>query len=283
MRNPSVHITESDLVEVLNRIKGIEEVKYNSNKLAAHILRLSKGRSATNRALKISQERIERRVNKILKSSIGDALLFSNLLNMVRQTKFKHRGIVKIDEGHKDWPLLKELSEIALDFCKAFNLSKKEGFTQFISIGISKMNKYNLARLKSMADSIIPTYEAYLKIQSDPNGAITDKAYKTYVQIIISKTGIQYDYSTMWEKFVCFVDAAAIIKELGCKPEDYIKAQFHGLEWTKGIPDPIQLIGDKAKERFMKYAFEFEIKLNAPENKVKVDWKKIKKYGKDSD
>lgn len=283
-RNPSIHVIEADLVVILDRIKHINQWKFDSNKLAKEVLRLSKGRSATNRSISISQQRVEKKVNKILKSDMGDAMLFSNLLTLIRRSVLKHKSFASIGEDHRDWVIIKELASHAFNFCKAYKLEKKEGFTKFITLGLNKMNKYNLIKLKGVAESIDQAYEAELNIQKDPNKELTERAHKIYMQTIIDKTGdMGYDYKNLPEKYVYFCEAVEVALKMGCEIEDYIKAQFHGLEWTKGIPDPVQLIGDKARERFIKYAYEFDIQTKKAKKEIPIiDWKKIKRHGKHS-
>lgn len=285
MREPSIHIKEKDLVVILDRIKDMEQLDFNSKKLAKNILTLSKGKSATNRNITISQERFEKKVNKMLRSNSGDAMLFSNTLNMVRMTVLKHRGFVKLNEDHKDWGLIKELAGIALNFCNDFNIPKKSGFKTFITLCLSKMRQYNLQRMKAISENIGSSYDCFLRIENDRHKDKTSEAHKIYMQLIIDKTGdMSFDYRNDPEKYIYFIDVVDECNRIGCDVKDYILSQFHGLEWTKGVPDPLQLVGPKAKERFLKYAYEFEVKIGKAKKEMpKINWAKIKKYGGDTD
>ena len=58
-------------------------------------------------------------------------------------------------------------------------------------------------------------------------------------------------------------------------PSIYIKAQFASFEWRDGVPDPIQMVGDKALERLNKYLYQNNIQVK--KNGKKVNWDKILK------
>lgn len=58
--------------------------------------------------------------------------------------------------------------------------------------------------------------------------------------------------------FTHFLKAARIVLEEKGNAEDYIKAQFEGLKWTKHFPMPAQLATANARLRYMKYRMEKE-------------------------
>lgn len=56
--------------------------------------------------------------------------------------------------------------------------------------------------------------------------------------------------------FTHFLKAARIVIEEDGNHEDYLKAQFEGLKWTKHFPMPSQLATANARLRYMKYQME---------------------------
>ena len=69
--------------------------------------------------------------------------------------------------------------------------------------------------------------------------------------------------------------AREIADEFGVSYSDYIKAQFQAFEWRSSIPEPIQMTGDKARDRVIKWAFESNVNLKKNTEK-KIDFLKIK-------
>jgi hypothetical protein len=306
MRKPSLHITEELLAKVLEDLfggdtfhsirdlrtkkviilgkleieinKGDNESKLlNSKKLARSILTLGKRYTPTNRKLFLNNTKTEKKASKIVASDSKDALLFSNLLTMLRK-QMKHRGVMVIDMGSKDWPQIKTITALASDFCEEFELDKKPGFTEYIKLAINKMGKWGLNKFPYLHEAICIDYQAIQKIRKDPKPGATKRLFEIYDTEVYSKTGIREDLEKNPQKYQYFVDARQLADSLGITYEIYIKAQFEGLAWANGIPEPTQLVGDKATNRLNKYLYQNKIKVASKEEPTKkVNWDKIKK------
>lgn len=247
-REPSIHITYSKFMEIGKRI-GIKEDDLKE------LFRTSAPFSINSRTVTVSTKMIEKKVKGMLEASRSDTDLFSQLIYYRRKSR-KHRGISMMKPGHRDWKTLKEITAYALDFCMEFELDRRKGFIEFIDIGLNKMNKFGINKFLGMYESICETYEAMQEIQADDNPEATKAMYLYYTREIAEKTGIFEKYEERPEQYVWFVRARKQSDELKINPNIYIKAQFAGLDFAKGIPRPVQLVGAKATERISRYAYE---------------------------
>lgn len=273
-RQPSIHIIEKDIALVLQKLFESNNIvtKLNYTKLARQFCSISRPYSIVNRTVNISNDRIEKKALKLLSSSRLDSDIFANLLYHYRKS-LKHRGITPIRPGSKEWDSLKFITSQAISFCNDFNLEKKEGFMTYIKLGLQKMKKYSLYKFNNLHEGICNTYEAMKELQLDEDPTTTLALYKYYTGYIARKTGVVNDYEKNLEKYVCFKRVREESEKLGVSGYDYIKAQFYGLDFTGGIPDPLQLVGEKAIERLNKFLFKF----GNTQNKMGLDLDKIKR------
>ena len=268
-RDPSIHIKKSDLLRILLNC-GVSE----PSKLCNSILSQAKSYTISSRSIQVNNDFQQRKAKKILASSTDDSVLFSRILYRYR-VKLKHRNIPEIKKGSNEWLSIKEVTKQANDFCDNFKLDKKNGYTIYLEIAFSKMNKFALFKMLNMYQGICDTYEALQLIKEDPHSrAETDQAHKAYNKMIFDKTGLAYDYKNMPEKYKYFVLVGGICFDLNISPTDYIQAQFDGFAWRDTVPDPAQLVGDKAKQRLTSYLFKNNIKVKASRQKT-VNWSKI--------
>jgi hypothetical protein len=274
-REPSINITESNLILVIQKIFTKEAMsEFEIKKLVIHILCLAKPFSITNRKILLDNNHLEKRITKLNASNRNDADLFANLLLNIRR-KLKHRGIQQVKPNTKDWLLIKDITGYANDFCNEWNLDKREGYLEYINIALSKMNKFSLIKFPNMVQSISQTYEAKQFLFNDNSPEETLSIHNLYQRIITEKTGLPSDYTKNPDKYLYFLKVKQIAENIGIKPSIYIKAQFASFEWRDGVPDPIQLVGDKAIERLNKYLYENNIKIN--KSNKKVNWSRILK------
>lgn len=253
-RDPSIHIRESKLIEILSEL-GIKD-----EDLVKQLLYKAKKCSSYSRSITVSNDKLQKSAKRVLIAEVADVMLMAKMIHMVRK-QLKHRGIQIIRENSRDWGMVREITSAAVNFAVDFNLPKNEAFKQYIYLGLKKMNKFSLNKFLSMHACICETYEANLLIAKDKSKNLTDQAYATYNEIVTRNTGTAiFNYREMPDKFVFFIKAKEVAEEYGVTPRTYIEAQFYGLGWKNGIPDPVQLIGDKAIERLQKYVFEKGIK-----------------------
>ena len=275
MRDPSIHITESNLARILGEL-GLP----NHKELSKRIMKKSKLYPLNNRKISISTKKMGTKVGRVLSSNNSDAELFSNLLLHYRR-KLKHRGISQIKQNSRDWLTIKEIVSNANEFCEEFEMDKREGYIKYITIGSSKMAKFMLNKFTNMGSSIIETYHSMVELESDDKPKETESIYDYYVNRILSKTGIPIDYKDKPDKYIHFYKARLLAKKLGVDSITYIKAQFYALEWRSGYPEPIQLVGDKAIQHLNKYLFENNISVNKSKEGKKINWDKIKSLSSD--
>jgi hypothetical protein len=276
MRNPSINITESNLILVLEKVlvKNVHKA-FDIEKLAKRILCLSKPYSITNRKILLDNNHLEKKITKLNASNRNDADLFANLLLNTRR-KLRHRGIQQIKPNTKDWLLIKDITGQANQFCEEFDLEKRSGYLEYIETALSKMNKFSLIKFPNMLSGIIECYAAKAELLNDPTPSTTEAIHNLYQRMITEKTGLPTDYTKNPEKYLYFLKVKELSEKIGIKPSIYIKAQFASFEWRDGIPDPIQLVGDKALERLNKYLYSNNIQVKNRNNK-KVNWDKILK------
>lgn len=274
-RDPSIHIKESELRKILNEGLG-KGVSIN----VEGILKKARKKSCNNRSVSITNDKLDKKVTKILKSRADDVHVFNNILFMVRK-RAKHFGFRKVEENSRDWGLLKEITSLALDFTNEFHLDRKKGFTAYCDIALSKMNKFSYPKLKSMFESICQIYFNKQEIENDDTPHLTKSIHDFYVKMIVQRTGNPIDYYSQPESYYHFITVKNLVKEKKIKYEDYIRAQFAGLDYMNGVPHPAQLVGDKANERLSRYLYESGKKVNQVEKSERANALKNLRRGKD--
>jgi hypothetical protein len=277
-RNPSLHIKKSDLILVLKKLLSSNSTQsVYCKELADQILRLGKPYSITTRSISITNDRLEKKAKQITSSSRLDADLFSNLLFMLRK-KNRHRGITQYKPGCKDWEVIKELAEIGNQFANDFGIeNKKEAYTTFIRLTLGKMNQFNLHKFKTLYQVVSEEYGATGELaEMDKTPGKTQEVLDYYNKIILGKTGMDpFDYSKTPDKYLFFFKVKEICESKNIPIRTYIDAQFEGLAFANGIPQPGQLVGPKAEERLIKYMYENNVKVKNTAITT-VDWDKIK-------
>lgn len=269
-REQSIHITKDRLLEIVDSLMREQKhgVSYSSEMFVNKLFILAKPYSISTRNISVSNDRLEKKVKRIINSSRVDADLFAQLIYAIRK-KMKHRGISLIKPGSKDWDLVKEITASALNFCEEFDLRRREGFIQYIEIGINKMIKFNLNKFPNMVETISETYSAIQEINSDSNPEATQEMYDFYIGYIADYTGIFENLKELPDKYVWFVRARKAAEKINVPGIAYIKAQFAGLDFAKGIPHPTQLVGIKAIDRVNRYSYKRKFKTDYNENGIK--------------
>lgn len=283
MRDPSIHITESELANILSKIweaptsveKGWEK------EMAKKIVRLAKGKALNSRSITLSSELVEKKINKQLRAKTGDTKLMAEIIYLMRYRK-GHRGIAKIKEGSAEYTKLKGLVEVAIQFCNDFGLDKKPGFTKYLDIGFKRISSSlnYIVKLINMSESISEIYQAEEIINNDTNKAETERIVEYYSTRILKETGMSPLIYQDTKKLVKFVEVRELTDKLDVPYKIYIDAQFQGLEWTDSYPEPNQLVGDKAIERLNKYMFENKLKVDKKDKGVNDISSKLKRLGK---
>ena len=281
LRKASLHILEENLVKVLQEV-----VKENDDlsslslaDLAKTICRKGKKYALLTRKILEDSPKAAPQLAKTALSVRKDALAFSHTLSMCRR-KAKHRGIGIIKEGSRDWLLIKEITYLANQFCEDFGINSKEtGYVIYINIALEKMQKFGLPKFNSMHESICRTYEAQVDIKHDNDSEGTKRICDAYNRLLSDYSAYPQNWHKHPEKYMNFIRVREICRKEKIEPKEYLTAQFVGLQWANTVPDPLQLIGDKALERWFKYAVKNKIKTPEPKA-MEIDFSKILSNGK---
>ena len=256
-RDPSLHVKLSDLITILGKVlpEGVDVKGF-----ALALLKHGRPYSLNTRIISVTTERLENKVNKILMSPTKDADLMARVIYAVR-VGLHHKGVRQIKPASREWGIVKELASLANNFCLDFDKGKKDGYTVYIKLAIAKMKAFNLNRISSMHEAICRTYEALLEIKDDPDPALSESIHQYYRVKVAKKTGIINNFKDEPDKYVYFVRVAALVKSLTVKYQYFIDAQFDAMEYRNSMPEPPQLIGQKAKERLNKWLYEKGIRV----------------------
>jgi len=257
MRDPSIHVKLSDLEWAFDNVAvdGSE----STYEYCAMIMRLIKHKSCSNRGIRVDNKKMEEKATKVASATISDTDLFANLLLNTRR-QLKHRGIQQIKPSSKDWLILKEVVELANEFCNAFELEKREGYIKYITIGLGKMRNFNLSTLKSLAGYINSCFECTYELMKDEHRSETEEAYHVYNTKVLERTGISMGLENDPTKMIHFKRVAETCRKLRVSVKIYIRAQFAGLEYKEGLPEPGQLTNERAIQRLNKYLYEKNLK-----------------------
>lgn len=252
--------------------------KFSFEEMANRILIRGKQYSCSFRSIYSSNNKVEKKVEKLKLESRSHAGIFAQALTLLRRKK-KHRGVKLISPGDKDWLALKEVCKDATEFSNEFGIQIKMGYRIYVEIALEMMNGFSLHKFKNLHASIISKYEAIQEIQNDRYPKVTQEAHNLFIRIVSEKIGYAQGYTDNPDKYRYFVQVAKTAKEINIPVETYIRAQFHAFDWRSAIPEPTQLAGQKAKERVMKYCFEHNIQIK--KESKKIDFSQIKKaHGK---
>lgn len=263
-RNPSLHITEKALIDLINHAIDqnlIKQGAWNSKQLAEYFLLKGKKIQLTRRSI-LENKKESAKISRVGSSKLGDAELFNRTLSMVR-TKLKHRGFKKIFQNDRDWQFIKESTHLANEFHDEFSESfnnKEEAYINYITLFFEMLEGgFSVRRIPAYHERITERYSAALFILSS---GVVDEAtemHEAYQTKIYEKTGNNWDYTNRPEEFVNFIKAVAIAKEVGLSTKNYVKAQFDSLDWASAIPYPKQLSNLKAKEKAIRWMSENNI------------------------
>lgn len=284
VRKPSIHITENQLAVILRDIfEDLPIANKGFNELAREIARRAKSKTLVNRSVSISNDKLERKIKTVLKASDSDTDMLANLIYHMRRRKTKLYTTKKIDKDSKDYPHLKELAKICIDFCNTFGFEKRKGFINYLEIAVPKisssMNYIN--KLVNLAEKVYQIQEAKILISEDDDKEFTQKIHDTYIKLIGDISGIYNKKDSDPTQYVKFIEVKEAIKDSQVSIGTYLEAQFARLSWTDSFPEPNQLVGDNAISRLNKYLYENKIKKGkgeqAPSKELKNALLDIKK------
>lgn len=240
-RDPSIHIKLSTLKKILSEYEEGDDI-------AMEILKRGKSRAVPHRGLIDFKHKS---TPKIVSSANEDAYLFSEVLINFRKS-LKHRGLDKVIPGHRDWLTVKSLTELANRFAEEFDLPKRQAYIEFLRVASGKMQRFVLNKISGMFESICNTYEAVEEINLDNSKDNTIELVNYYKASLLETTGFCPDYTLLPDKYVYFVRAKKLADKLNVTYKLFIKAQFDQM-YDERIPDPVQLVGEKAVLRVQNF------------------------------
>lgn len=259
MRQPSIHITESDLKDILTELMPTT-TPGRIDWLSEKILKKAKNKSLTNRTIvTLKNENNKKRVEKVTSATDHDTMMMGKAINNNR-IKLKHKGVRPFRESSREWTVLKELTSLVLQFSNDFDLEKDEGMNIFSKISLrhlSKSSKSNIiGKMINSFDLVVNLYEGIQEMENDKDPVLTEKLFNKYRISILKYSGLRTVELDKDELLPYFYRMKQIAERLGVTPFTYMDAQFDQLQWTGTYPSPEQLINEKSKERLYKYRYE---------------------------
>lgn len=225
MRDPSIHIRRSDLINVFRRLEmDVDKVDL--------IFKLTKHKRVKNRFLT---------AEKIYTDNTGK---FVNILHTMRM-QHNHRGIVQIKKGDKNWKVCSGIASKVEDFSIEFGLTFEDAARMTIEQGLkSKIFRLNALNPEKIRDKV------YIEKSGMRKQAV--KALDIYLELV-GLEGYKKNFLApeILINFVFLVEQTEDVRE-------WIKAQIEGLKWTNSIPEPYQLHGEKAFLRYAKTRHEIK-------------------------
>ena len=262
----SIHLKEKDFKKLLLK-HFFPEFNSDDNPISIDekefdkTLRLfmyeAKKLSPETRSINISNQKLANKVINKVTDDKTDIHKLASIIYYVRK-QLKHKGIKPIEQNSNDWAPLKKLVTVVNQFCSDFDLEKKEGYTQYIKLGLSRITSYRgyIVKLYDMSEVISNQYQSEIDISNDVNKKLTRKLHDLYFDNIYKITGLPDDYLNNPLKYFTFVQLSKMVKDLNVSPEDFIESQFRGLDWANTYPEPSQLISENAIKRLNKFMFD---------------------------
>ena len=214
MRDARIYLTRSALEEVFEDM-GIE-VDVDQF--------LKKSYKYRNKELLLKAPARKRtKVAKAIRTQ-GDAELFNALLSQFRVSK--SHVFSQLRPTHKDWSTLAQITTLATDFADIHELTHKQGYMEYISIGYDLMNKkYRLNKYLHLDQKITERYQTKVKIE---NSEFKRTAIKLFNYFVKKKKGLTKSaQEALKEAYMLdFILTAEVIYENKWKPADYIDFQF---------------------------------------------------------
>jgi hypothetical protein len=260
MREPSLHIKRTDLKKIIAAFFESNEIGIHPSLLVNHLLSSGVNYRITNRNILDTPKKFRKRTESLKLASQQDVAYFIKIVKTISHRDNRFRGLGLFLDGTKEYTLARECTALCNQFCETFKLGKKDGYKEYIRIGMQLMNSFSLSALIGKARFINLRYEAEQIIEDDEHPKSTKFAYKYYVDFIYEKTGNIINYVDEPDKYRYFVDIVDTADRLGLAPVSYVKAQFEALEWRGGIPEPQQMVGSRAENKVIKWMAEHGVK-----------------------
>jgi len=274
-REPSIHVYMNEL---FREIKPLCNSLDQYNEIKMIIIKLQRNSNLNNRNTYISSDKILKEVKKVTTSNISDVDMFNNLLHMIRKSKYKNNRINKIDKKSNQFTIIRKATELALEFCKEYQLDKKRGFQIYINkvIEVNKGKKFWLNNLVSKFDSVVDSYDVEIKLQNSEDSSLALDIEKIFLNKFEAITGMQWeDKNNVYHK-LHYLEAAKICIDFGIEAKILVDSLFSFIseQGVDQFPSPGMLSSEKARHRLTKYLYKNNIKPKKTIQK-RVSWDKI--------
>jgi hypothetical protein len=258
MRNPSIHIRKSHLIEILDAC-GLDSV----HELADILLVQSRQYSIRNRVFVTTKSKGKKKADRSVGADSASLDRFNSIyMGVMISNNIKVIPITKISPQHLT---LKEVCWQSLEFCKLFQLGEEQGFKLYVELGLKLLGKkFGIYRLKSSAQRITDYYQAKVLIETDPDPTGTDEiivAWSTAVRTYF-KTSIELEDDAQRAHFIHAREDADSMK---ADYYDWIFAQFEKYSYLNSIPSFSQFYGDQAKINYQLYLAKVKKEHNSKE------------------
>lgn len=273
-REPSIHITQSKLKQIINEFHDYaENSEEYIDEMVEFMMKRARPFSLEKRTI-IPNSKTSKKVEVKISNDKSDYNLLANIIYTVRK-KLKHKGIKAIDINSSEYSTLKKLTIVINQFCEEFNLDKRQGYIEYTQAGLKKISSFRgyLNKLIDMSESISLEYEAIDIINNDKVKSITKQIHDEYTSRVFDKTGIPTDYTDKPTQYINFIKVREFALKYNVAFQDYLDAQFEGLEWTGSYPEPSQLVNEKSIERLNKYMYQNHKKKIHNNHSTKTDKK----------
>lgn len=284
MKNPTIHVTLSDLCEIF-KAQGVE----GYHAFAVSTLKAAKPYQIKNRYILNTNSKTSKKLKKTINADNPIIEVFNRLLSAIRQEQ-GHKHIQAIYKADINYVLLKEVAKLAYDFGEKFNIVPREtGYKEFIVFGLKLMGrKYGLNKFKYHVEKIYAAKEAQIAVNGDVDEQGTKQFYEVWFNTMHKYCGRTIDLDSD-EKLANMVYGRQEADEKGAHYVDWIEAQFNQLAFLNAIPELSQLYGENAKSRYERYmlkqgkvltkADDLPSKFNSPAEEIY--WKTIRQLRAD--
>lgn len=264
MRDPSLHITKSDLVRVMNLFNYGE---FTPEQVADKVMSLAKPYQITDRYTKLlalkkeTASKVSRSLEANLDMPSDGVEKFNMLLTAERQKGYAKVRVIR--KSDSEYTHLKEVAARAYRFAHHFDVVPlTDGVKEFIRIGLDCMGKYSLNRFRTYEKSIYEIFESQVDVIQDAHPEITASvfhAWKAKMQSLGADEGM-VNIQSVYKKYVHFVYAAKDVIKNDADVIEWVDAQFEELAFLEVVPELAQFYGENAAKRWSKYRLRYDTK-----------------------
>lgn len=228
-RNPTIHITFDDFVEILKR-EGIK----GSAALATRIFTKAVPINIKDRYIvNVSTQAQAKKVRRIIaaNSSKGVTPERLNRILFEERTRAKHHNPTAVRKDNtSQWTLLKEICGLAADFAKEFDMEPERGARRYIAAGLTFMKRqYNLAKFKYLDSKIRVRHQCRVRIDNDKTPDKTIEFYDCFQKLHIQYINVERHINTV-EEYVEFVYGKEDADAVNASYEDWLAAMFDSMK-----------------------------------------------------